>query len=165
MNFKYIAAAAALAFSGLASAASEAIEDGGDLGTLSASPVSLYASVSKGTFSADYTFNLSGESDLTGSLYGLLNAAKLTFSSVTIDNVSFNGLSGNAFSFDNVAAGLHTLSVSGSSTGSALFIGSVYASPSAVVVPTPAVPEPESMALALAGLGVAGFVARRRKQA
>ncbi|WP_290872719.1 FxDxF family PEP-CTERM protein [Aquabacterium sp.] len=52
-----------------------------------------------------------------------------------------------------LTAGWHTLTVT--ATGN-------YAG--GTVSLTPAVPEPESLALALAGLGVAGFVARRRSQ-
>ena len=65
---------------------------------------------------------------------------------------------GQGFSFANLAAGQYTLTVAGSApVGFNAYTGSIMAQP---------VPEPESVAMLLAGLGVVGAaVARRRKQA
>ncbi len=78
---------------------------------------------------------------------------------VTFDGVAFtpvyNVPGGDYWTFSaaGLASGLHTISVTGTALGSSY---------TANVVLTP-VPEPETYALMLAGLGAIGFVARRRK--
>ena len=68
----------------------------------------------------------------------------------------FAGTPGNA-GYDVNASGTHTFSLSVSDASSVL-LGSVVVTAAVV-----AVPEPESYALMLGGLGVLGFLARRRK--
>ncbi|MDH3461666.1 MAG: FxDxF family PEP-CTERM protein [Burkholderiaceae bacterium] len=74
---------------------------------------------------------------------------------------------------DNLAAGLYAIAVSGSGNRSfqpdrqpAFDIGD-FATRIQVLHPTlvPEVPEPDTYALMLAGLGLVGFAARRRKTA
>ena len=59
-----------------------------------------------------------------------------------------------SFSFLGLGTGSFTLSISGSAAPYSVFVGSVTA-----------VPEAETYALALAGLGVVGLVAARRRKA
>lgn len=65
----------------------------------------------------------------------------------------------SAFLFDGIAAGNLTFDLNqpNVTTGLGLSHATVYGA-------VPAVPEPETYALMLAGLGVVGFMARRRKQ-
>ena len=75
-------------------------------------------------------------------------------------------MSPTGFSFDDVASGTYTVSLSGMLTGmfpnpldqkfSGLFLGGFRV--------IPQIPEPETYALLLAGLLTIGFVARRRSQ-
>ncbi|KGM40097.1 hypothetical protein JY96_08810 [Aquabacterium sp. NJ1] len=133
------------------------------LGTLSPTP-SLYGDLlatgkaAGGVFSDDFFFDLSGKSDVIGSV-GMFFGT-VSFSSVLIDGNALALTStptGYGFNFSGLAAGAHTLTVEGAyPKGGHAYVGSLYA--------TPAVPEPESMALALAGLGVMGLVARRRQR-
>jgi len=62
----------------------------------------------------------------------------------------------------NIAAGVYYFDVAGTATGglAAAYNGSV----DTVGGTTPSVPEPETYAMLLAGLGLLGFVARRRRQ-
>jgi hypothetical protein len=60
----------------------------------------------------------------------------------------------DGFSFAGLTSGDYTLVFAGFSTGKGTFGGNVYATP---------VPEPETYAMMLAGLGALGFLARRRK--
>ena len=62
----------------------------------------------------------------------------------------------------NIAAGAYYFDVAGTATGglAAAYNGSV----DTVASTTPSVPEPETYAMMLAGLGLMGFVARRRRQ-
>jgi hypothetical protein len=109
-------------------------------------------------FSDDYYFDLSTFSDVIGSVGSFFGT--VTFSSVLIDGTALTLTStptGYGFSLLGLSAGTHTLTVEGTVLkGGNAYIGSLYA--------TPAVPEPESLALLLAGLGVATTVAARRKR-
>jgi hypothetical protein len=111
-----------------------------------------------GTFSDDFSFDLSGLSTVTGSVGSLFGT--VSFSSALIDGNALTLSStptGYGFSLTGLAAGAHTLTIEGAfPKGGHAYIGSLYA--------TPAVPEPESLALALAGVGVLGTVVRRRQR-
>ena len=71
----------------------------------------------------------------------------------------FNGLSGNTTNAVVLSTGKYFYSVTGSATG---LFGGFYTLTS-TIVPIQAVPEPETYAMLLAGLGAVGFLARRRK--
>jgi hypothetical protein len=159
MKLKMLVAAASLVAAGSALAGAPALP-GGDLGALTATPalfLSQGASFAGGTIADSFTFSVGANSDLIGSIGGF----GATFSSVLIDGVATTltaTTTGYGFSFDNLTAGSHTLKVNGAFPSLYTYIGSVYATPSAV-------PEPESLALIFAGLGVVGLVARRRQAA
>ncbi len=120
------------------------------------------------------TIHIGSLSNLTGSLFAA-DSVNFTFGpstfTLTLDKVTFtNGSVGSlvdtdplpqSFNFTNVAAGDYIVKASGtlSPTGqlhNSAFIGANYA--------VAAVPEPESYALLLAGLGVMGTIARRRSR-
>lgn len=154
-----IAACAAITMAGAASAA---VVPGGDLGSLSATPsqfFSLSTPVASGSFEDSYTFSVGGNSDIIGSLGAYTQG--LSFTQVWLDGVSVVPTAVKTdygFSFAGIGEGTHTLKIAGTVTGGFLngYGGSVYATPAAV-------PEPESLALVLGGLGIVGMVARRRQ--
>lgn len=95
---------------------------------------------------------------------GLITLPALTISSVALKNAT-TGASfldtnlSDGFSFTNIPTGAYFLQIKGSTSPT---LGGVFG---VVTYGTPAVPEPESLALALAGLGVAGVAWRRRAKA
>jgi hypothetical protein len=148
-----------------------------NLGTLSTgAPLSFNAAVtSAGPFSDIFTFTLpaavsSGFSLLNFPVSGLFNTV-LTSATLfsNADGNLFNGddsmvktgtatSSGISFTNGASAAGTYYLNVTGISTGPQ---GGLYNGAISVA----AVPEPETYAMLLAGLGVMGFIARRRNNA
>ncbi len=113
------------------------------------------------------TFVLGGLSDIEGSITWATGNVEMSFGAFTFSAALVDG-SGTSFSlgsyadqdsaplayrFDDVAAGTYQLLVSGSSSGFSAMRS---------VSDISAVPEPESYAMLLAGLGVLGFVGRRR---
>lgn len=96
-------------------------------------------------------------STLTGSLYALSPSTVMT--GITLTKTGGPSLSyalpdSGSFAFTGLSQGDYTLSFAFQSTGFGGFSGTINAT---------AVPEPETYALAVAGVLVAGFVARRRK--
>lgn len=125
------------------------------------------------SFNDYYNFHLDGLSDVTFSAISdqLFNTAgNVLLKAVAFDSIKLSGpndfhgtgtISGApssaSFGFKNLTAGDYTITLLGHAVGKA---GGSYSGDLGV---TAAVPEPESMALALAGLGVISMLARRRK--
>ena len=109
--------------------------------------VAFYAGASPGslpggpvTFQSDASF----DSDPAGDLSNGINGGETATFAIT-------GAAGDSFDLGALTAGLHVRSL-------------VTASASVItLVPVPAVPEPQTYALLLAGLGAMGFVGRRRR--
>jgi len=159
MNIKPFAAAVLAATSVSAFAVGP-----GPLGTIDNLPISISNTVPMGIFQDVYSFTLADPGSLSGNIgavnVGVYNIAGLTvtlqdssFAVIGSDNTPLDG-----FSFGSLAAGNYALNVLGFATGSQ---GGLYAG--GMIAQTAPVPEPETYALLLAGLGVVGFMASRRK--
>jgi len=87
-----------------------------------------------------------------------INLSSVTFSSASVGTLTDLNNAADGFSFQNVAAGVYSIKASGTvgGTGPFAYIGAQYS--------ITAVPEPEAYTLMLAGLGVVGFVATRRRR-
>lgn len=162
MKLKSIAALAALCVSGLAHADFVAF-------TESINTVGAFTWTS-GTKAATQSFNMIGnvESKPYDITVPFAPGGKVTLPALTLTEVALHSLSGgvwtdtdlsNGFSFTNLAVDTYYLTVKGTSTAPGVF-GAWYLTTAA---PKPTVPEPESLALALAGLGCVGLLARRRQ--
>lgn len=135
--------------------------------TILASPISgaSFTDIVVGTISISSLSNLTGSMFAANSVnYGPFTLAlgNVTFSSSSVGSLTGDlDPSAAGFSFKNVLAGFYTVKASGSVVGGAIpnlaFIGANY-----TVTP---VPEPETYAMLLAGLGLMGVIARRRKAA
>jgi PEP-CTERM motif len=146
----------------LAAASASAFAVGpGSLGTIDNMPVTLSNIVPMGIFQDVYSFTIANPGDLSGSItainFGGYNIAGLT---VNLQDSTFaiigSDNSPSSFTFSGLAAGNYALNVLGFADGSA---GGFYAGGAIATT----VPEPETYALMLAGLGIVGFVAARRR--
>ena len=148
----------------------------------SASTTAYSLGIAKGMFSESFTFTTASDYNGKGSLYafsGDTNFDKLSIASVNTNDTrllsSYNGIpaAGNvtATFWDsnyvwNLAAGqTYTVIVTGDSlaNGSKFQINATQGFISNTVGPVTPVPEPESYAMFLAGLGLMGAIAKRRK--
>lgn len=109
------------------------------------------------------TWNFFGLGAGTYTIQGALNGTNLSFTSIVLDGRTWDLTQAGNFSFASVEYSGHgplQLTISGTKLNAsplkASYNGSVSVSP---------VPEPETYAMLLAGLGVMGAIARRRKQA
>lgn len=159
MRKRSVIAGALLAASGLVQAASP-----GALGVIDDIAVPIGNSV-QGFFFDTYTFDLTVGADITGSAFSFELPSLFSISSFTavLQDSSFTTLGtdtdpSDGFSFAGLASGSYALTLLGFASGSA---GGVYAG--VISAQTTPVPEPESMALLLAGLAAVGFTAARRR--
>jgi hypothetical protein len=162
MKIHTIAAALALvATSGAAFAVGP-----GPLGTIDNAPIAISNIVPMGIFQDVYSFTIADPGSLSGDVvainFGSYNILGLT---VTLQDASFavigsDNTPADGFSFGSLAAGSYALNVLGFATGSQ---GGFYAG--GLIAETAPIPEPETYALMLAGLGIVGFIARRRRSA
>lgn len=166
-NKALIGLAAMLALAG-AQASTVATAPGGNLG-INPDNASFYGA--GGGATNPYTLTLQSTPtpgfnttwDLTGFFTGI-------FGAVDVSGISLTGPSGtqsitplftdSTFSFSGLTDGVYTLKFSTQFNAAAT--GILYGDITATAVTTP-VPEPESLALMLAGLGVAGMLLQRRK--
>lgn len=172
LHVKLLAAAAALAAS---TSSFAVVGPSEDLGTLTQFPVQFggyrstdnerVAQPGDRDFSHDFTFTLSQTATVIGSISNYFGSTFFSGVSITSEGgqtwtKTLADVNDSTFDFSNLSAGNYTLSVSGVfPDGFHAYSGSVYASAAPV-------PEPASMAMALAGLGiVAGLARRRRHQA
>jgi hypothetical protein len=170
MKLKALAAAAALVLTGTAQAASP-----GFLGPLENVSVPIGAFHDPGLFTDLYGFTISSigigvgatvsiSIDLPGTAPGpefdvsFLGIGFLSGSTVLAADI--DGSDGWSVAALLPGAGTYSFAVIGVADGTA---GGAYGGVLQTLVPSP-VPEPQSYALLLAGLGVLGFVASRRKQ-
>jgi hypothetical protein len=115
------------------------------------------------SFANTFNFSLSSLSDLVASfsLSGLVGSATVSLrdgSGSVLGSFSASTLSSGSASFSNLAAGNYSYRV----TGSGFLAGGTFTSTLTPVNVSP-VPEPGSLAMLLAGLGMVGFIARRRR--
>jgi PEP-CTERM motif len=104
-----------------------------------------------------YELSFSQTSSLTGMIFGLTPSTVMTGITLTPfggTTISYADPDSGSFTFGGLSSGPYTLSFAYTSSGVGGFAG---------VINTSVVPEPEAYGLALAGLGVVAFVARRRK--
>ncbi|XVJ69088.1 MAG: PEP-CTERM sorting domain-containing protein [Rhizobacter sp.] len=148
-----------------------------NLGTVSSgAPLSFNAAVtSAGAFSDIFTFTLPAA---FGTGFSLLNfPVGGLFNTVLTSATLFSNADGALFSSDDTIARSGTITSTGISfTGGASAAGSYYLNVTGIAtgpqgglyngaISVAAVPEPETYAMLLAGLGVMGFIARRRNNA
>lgn len=115
-----------------------------------------------GAFTDTYTFNYPGSGDLSASAISIgINAFNIDFTSVTLNgillSISNSGSLSTAFTVTDLInqPGPATLIINGISGNLGSYGGNFNVA---------AVPEPETYALMMAGLGLVGFAARRKQK-
>jgi len=168
---KSVAIAAALVGASLSASAATT-----NLGTVSTSVPTSFGGYASGSISDIFTFSLPANSgsgysvvnfplSTSAGTFNLLLSGLALFSNAdgivgNTDDSYVTSATGNSnalsFSFANTPAGNYYLQVFGVTKGSlgGLYTGAISVTP---------VPEPETFAMLLAGLGVMGAIARRRK--
>jgi len=168
MKIKSFVAASLLAIASVGSFAGVT-----SLGTLTTSGAS-FGTVAAGSFSDNWQFDLGSRSNVGASLtniqfsFGLSTFGAITSFAALLDGTVLNLLSvpvavpggtvttNVLYGSKTLDAGLHTLNVSG-------FAGATGASYGGSIAVAP-VPEPETYAMLLVGLGLMGAVVRRRNK-
>jgi len=111
-----------------------------------------------------HTVTFAGDND--GALFGVAFAASSGITGITLDGLAFNSLPGGYFTLGPVGYvnAIHTLVISGSGslTWGALSYNDAGALGTGFPIAT-GVPEPETLAMMLAGLVMVGSMARRRR--
>ena len=165
MKFNKIIAAAALSVV----AASSFADNGGGALDLSSGSTFFGRTPTAPSFIDTYTFTVTGSSLLTGSVdSSAIGDQDIDFTSImimqgattiaTFANSGTDAQEHYTLGQTVLTAGSYSLVINGLQSAAAASYGGNLA-----VIATP-VPEPETYALLLAGLGVLGFVARRRRQ-
>lgn len=153
----------ALSAASLAFAAQATVAPGGNLGTLTLFPAlyqDTFTSPASGSFADSYTFTLATSSIVYGSIYqtgGTVSITSVLVNAAPSALLPAPGMWG--FSSGPLAAGTYSLNLAGtyaSANAPAAYIGTIYAVPAAI-------PEPESLALALGGLGILGAFGMRKR--
>ena len=189
MTIKKIALAAVLAVTSLTAAAATHVTN--NIGLLGAADIGFSAGLSdpsgtavnhalSGGFTDTFTFSYSGSAIVDVWLNTQVSLGKLATQQIVFTSATLNGtalsidpdftLGNTRFStaalYQTPATGSFTLVVNGFAglLGSENQVISASYSGGLNAMPTAAVPEPETYALLLAGLGVVGLVARRRRQ-
>ena len=116
------------------------------------------------------TIHITNLSDLVGNLfagtsvatpYGTFTLSSVTFSGGSVGSLTDLDATAAGFSFHNVAAGDYQVFASGTLTGGGQINGALIGAHYNVTTP---VPEPETFAMLLAGLGMMGAIARRHNK-
>ena len=156
MKLRQFAVAAALVVSGAAHAAPTILDLSGGTATFSSSAASqdyqftLPFGTTGGVGTVTASFIFGAGYDISAVTFGGNNVTVFT---TIVPNVSFD--LATLFS-GPLAAGTYNFTVTGTSLSNGQYTGSITVTP---------VPEAETYALALAGLGVVGLVAARRRKA
>jgi hypothetical protein len=141
-----------------------------ELGTLTPATGTTFIGASNSSSVFDNVFNFHLDTDYSATalitsttIYDNLTGPLALFGyGGTLDGVAFSSLAGGTGSITrNLSAGNHSIHISGNLTsGSNMSYGGGL-----TLTAVAAVPEPETYAMLLAGLGVIGAIARRRKAA
>ncbi len=147
MKLRHLAAAVLVAAAGAAQALPVYSTN---LGTDPSSALIVGGAIA-GTSTSNYTLSLSAP----GTFAGVLNSlGDITITSITLGSMTAAAPNSGTFSFSGLSAGNYTLSISSASSSFGAFVGTGSVTP---------VPEAGVVSMALAGVGMAAFVARRRR--